>query len=106
MKELIQSYDKIRTEIATNFGLDSLWYNLIIYVDCPWDGSSREFSWSEDGEDGSYSSCDVYGTSEWVSKCGNYTLYVGDNGCGDRDMYLFSNANKKEEGYFDRFDYF
>lgn len=103
MKELIESYSKFRTEIANNFGLDSLWYNLVICVDFPWDGNSRDFRWSESDED-SYSYCDVYGTSEWVSKCGNYTLYVGDNGCGDLDMYLFSNANRKEEGYFDSFD--
>lgn len=102
MKEMLEIYKRARSDIASKFGLDGLWYNLIDCTNMPWYGDIREFSWSEsdEGKD-DYAACEVYGTSMWVSSCGEYTLYVGDNGCGDHDMYLFANSMKKDEDYFD-----
>lgn len=35
---------------------------------------------------------DIYGTSVWTTS--EFTVAILDNGCGDRDAYLFDNKNR------------
>lgn len=99
----IESYEKARKGLAEMFGLDDLWRNVIVADNEPWcDYGQLHNEVGYGCEELSYGfepeySFEVYGTSRWVSNCGEYTLFVGDDGCGKRDMYLFKNCNKVEE---------
>lgn len=103
MVNVIKAYDEAREGLAKMFGLDDMWHNVITAVDQPWcDYNELHNEVGYGCEELSFGfepeySFEVYGTSRWESECGKYTLFVGDDGCGNRDMYLFDNANKVEE---------
>lgn len=103
MVNALKDYEKARIAVANMFGHCDLWHNLVDGTDEPWcdyGSMHNEVGYGgevEDGELNAEYSFEVYGTSRWVSKCGEYTLFVGNDGCGNRDMYLLKNCNKVEE---------
>lgn len=103
MVNAIESYEKARKGLAQMFGLDDLWYNVISCDTVPWcDYGDTYGSVGYGCEEMSYGfdaeySFDVYGTSRWVSKCDEYTLFVGENGSGECHMYLLKNCNQVNE---------
>lgn len=103
MINALKSYEKARIAVANMFGHCDLWHNLVDGTDEPWcdyGSMHNEVGYGCDelshGFEAEYS-FEVYGTSRWISKCGEYTLFVGNDGCGNRDMYLLKNSNKVEE---------
>lgn len=73
-------------------------YNLIDCRNCKWAinfcGQVVGYSYDNDDDDFAYE-IDVYGTSIWRRPKIGLTFVVGDNGCGDRDMYVFSCKNEQ-----------
>ncbi|AUR85915.1 hypothetical protein NVP1081O_180 [Vibrio phage 1.081.O._10N.286.52.C2] len=111
MDNLLKSETSIRTQIGKMFDLPELWHNLAnetnarLFINsqaCSVDeltpeflASIREFTYADTDQNiinGECYSCDVYGTSAWLSKDKQYLLFVAD-GCGNRDMYIFRTAN-------------
>ena len=115
MSNLLQSSKAIEKQIAEQFGLDELWYNLIDCTDelfqpdvCTdtfeqfneshLDGITEVtygYKNAQDYRDGNCFSFEIYGRSSWLSKDRQYMLFVGDQ--GDRDMYIFATKNYSEE---------
>ena len=100
--DLLKKYMDARENLAEYFDAP-IWYNLCIHIDDKWSDYGSEHSsvgWeyqeSADGEGDFMYGMEVYGTSRWESKDGKYTLFVGDDGCGNRDCYIFANENKIE----------
>lgn len=97
------------TLVWAHFGIGPQPYNICDMQKCFWlqDGT-RTFGWwddenqlrdanhaaeSDDPEDWDVMySGEVYGTSVWVTA--DYTLAVLNDGCGNRDAYVFTNKNK------------
>jgi len=78
------------------FGTD-IWNSIIFYLDEKWTDYSNQhgsIGFDLENEDFQYS-FDIYGTSRWEK--GGYVLFVGNDGCGNTDMYVFKLANKVEE---------
>jgi hypothetical protein len=90
-----------------SFGTDPMPYNICDMRDYFWIQSRRQFSWwdteslqtakDESGSDDPndwdpYYAGVVYGTSVWTTS--DFTVAVLDDGCGNRDAYLFTNKNK------------
>lgn len=93
---LLEQHATVERQIAEMFGLDYLWHNLVDCTDENWiqggihDDVTYGFEDNQSYEDGECYSFEIYGTSHWVSKCEKYSLFVGDDGSGGRDMYIFS----------------
>ncbi len=114
MKELLKTLAETEASIAAKFELDHLWHNL---VDCTDElftcdlipdniddmhkviNKVREFQYGfKDAnglEEGDCYSVEVYGTSVWLSADKQWLLTVADDGCGNRDFYLFDMNNIK-----------
>jgi len=99
MQDLLESYVSARQALSEYFDNDSLWYNVVIYDKDTWtENGSGDVYWElldDDSDDWNYS-IEIYGTSRWESKDGKYTMFVGNDGCGNRDCYVFLNSLKKE----------
>ena len=103
MSEFLQNYLNARKELAEYFDDAPIWHNVIINIEDHWTDfgeKHRSVAWDyqrdEDSErdSGEFEyGMEVYGTSRWLSKDGKYTLFVGDDGCGNRDCYIFLNEN-------------
>ena len=91
IKDTIKQYREAKKEIGKYFNTD-IWYNIIFYLDETWAGDEHGFLWGLQDDEFMYGA-EVYGTCMWEK--GDYVLYVGDDGCGNRDMYLFSKDKKK-----------
>lgn len=101
LQTLMKDYHSINTKIAELFDIgESCWHFIYNHLDNKWheygEEMPSEIAFMSEGED-EYDSLEVYGTSKWVSKCNNYTLFVCDTCCGERAMYVFNNANKESE---------
>lgn len=92
----IKKYVKAREELGEYFRTDIL-YNIIIYDEETWTNfyDNSEVKWDLQGDEFIYS-IDVYRCMNWASKDDKYTMFVGDNGCGDRDFYVFKNSLRIE----------
>jgi hypothetical protein len=103
--DLLRNYTKAVEALGEYFDT-GIYYNVIVLDDEEWtdygsqhDSVGWELLKDEDDDltDFNYG-FEVYGTSRWESKDGKYTLFVGDDGCGNRDCYVFLNSLKIEEG--------
>lgn len=108
LNDVMDQINDLTQKFWEHFGLEgSMFYNISDMRDCFWDQGSREFSWwsadeLQDAKDESGSddpddwdrmySGHIYGTSVWTTP--EFTVAVLDNGCGDRDAYLFANKNR------------
>ncbi|AGN30219.2 hypothetical protein VPFG_00219 [Vibrio phage nt-1] len=106
MSGLLATHKAVVSQIAAKFELDEIWHNIIDktdwYFTCDEEivEESYEFSFAEnlnEFEAGNYYSIEVYGTSIWRSTDKEYFLVVGNDGCGNQDMYLFSARNLVKE---------
>ena len=97
-----------RGRILEHFGLNELFYNICDMRECYWKAEKHSFGWW-DGEDQVEAAKDeaesddpadweamyskkIYGTSVWSTA--EYTLAVLNDGCGNRDAYLFAVAKR------------
>ena len=104
MLYLFQSYRDARNAIAEYFNDAPIWHNVIFNLEDQWtdhnslhDSISWELLDDPDDLDCWNYGVEIYGTSRWESNDGKYTLVIGDDGCGNRDCYVFDNALKVEE---------
>lgn len=108
-KEALKQYQNFRSFLGDYFDCGELWYNLIDHTDCIWgEWPNSGFGWSEPDDNDPLPGDDdfefmygaeLYGTSRWEKN--GYVLFVGDDGCGNRDMYLFDNNKKVDEEDYD-----
>ncbi|WZW72837.1 hypothetical protein [Vibrio phage TCU-VP03-AIR1] len=98
MKELLNTLSKTEIEIAKQFGLDHLWHGLVDCTNSVFAADNddllkaRDFQYADTEKaitEGDCYGIEVYGTSVWLSKDGQYVLTVADDGCGNRDFYIF-----------------
>jgi len=93
--------------IWSHFDLEPQALNIMDKRNCRWSQGIQDIGWWETDLDWSAAiteaagnledveptgSGDVYRTSIWSTK--SYTLFVLDDGCGNRDAYIFLNSNK------------
>lgn len=105
MENIFNIYNGSKDKISSYFNNAPIHHNIIFNIEVEWtdfDNLHNSVSW-EIAEKDSTSSWDfdewgygieIYGKSRWESIDGKYTLFVGDNGCGDRDCYVFKNSLK------------
>jgi len=96
IEEAFSQYKLAKGKIAEFFDCDCVWYNINDLTDDCWNetgGHNGSVRWGEDAEYGSEYSMDVYGTCRWEKD--GFVLFVGDDGCGNRDMYLFRLCNRR-----------
>lgn len=93
-------YTEARERLANVFGIDDLWYNLIWCGDEKWAEDEYRVQYDFTGMDDWGNAefdyyFEIYGRSRWQAH--GYVLFVGDNHCGDRDMYIFDLSKKVSE---------
>ena len=95
-EDILKNYSEARGAIGEFFDDAPMWYDLIDHTDEVWTDYGEEHdSIGFDLEDDEFQySFEVYGTSRWEKE--GYVLFVGNDGCGNRDLYLFKTANKDE----------
>jgi hypothetical protein len=90
IKDAINQYESARKAIGDFFEID-IYNDVQILLDCRWyDYDEQHDSVSFDQNEERYG-FEVYGTSRWEKD--GYVLFVGDDGCGNRDHYLFKKDN-------------
>jgi len=97
MEDALQQYIDSRKKLSDYFEAD-IWHNVIINIEDKWTDYGQqhgEIAWDFDSE--WMYSFETYGTSKWISKDEKYTLFVGDDGCGNRDCYIFLNELKVDD---------
>lgn len=102
MKQLLKTLAETEASIAAKFGLKDIWHNLVDCTDKVFvaDNSelekAYEFQYADTESEiteGDCYSIEVYGTSVWISDDEQYLLTACNDGCGNRDMYLFALKN-------------
>ncbi|CAL9990856.1 hypothetical protein VPHD479_0321 [Vibrio phage D479] len=104
----INNYLGAKAALLEQFDISGSFYDIEVSVDkrwrqCDWGSHTIEFGWEND--EFQYS-LEIYGTSVWKSKCGDYTLAVGDDGCGNRYGVIVSNILEftEDESVYEVFD--
>lgn len=106
MEDLLKKYVDAREALSEYFGVP-IWHNLELHLEDEWTdyGSQHDsVAWCFqrpdnpiDEDDGEFTySLEVRGTSRWQSKDDKYTMFVGRDGCGNTDCYVFLNELKLE----------
>lgn len=96
VKPFIVAYSNARDALGDYFGT-SIDYDVFDCTTDEWNDYGDKFGsvgYGGDGFDPDYA-FEVYGTSRWEAR--GYTMFVGDDGCGNRNIYIFDNDNKVEE---------
>lgn len=108
LNDVMDQINDLTENFWKHFGVSPVPYDICDMRGCSWVQRGREFGWWEyeaqlqnekttSGSDdpGDWDPMytgDVYGTSVWTTS--EFTVAVLDNGCGDRDAYLFDNKNR------------
>ena len=107
LNEVMDQINDLTEKFWKHFGESPLPYNICDMRGRFWAQGHQEFSWwsadeLQTAKDGSGSddpldwdpmyAGDIYGTSVWTTS--EFTVAILDNGCGDRDAYLFDNKNR------------
>lgn len=94
----IDNYLNSRTAIA-DFFETPIWEGIIFCLDEKWVEQGGTIRYDLGNEEEDYDdfiySFDIYRVSRWER--GGYVLFIGNDGCGNRDMYLFKSENKVEK---------
>lgn len=97
--EAVAAHEVALAFVAQHFGLESVWYELVAHLECPWvEHPSTVGLWggNEEGlfdpDDLEYEA-DKYGTARWETD--EYTLFHVYNN-GSKEAWLFTNSFKVE----------
>ncbi len=102
MTGLLATHKVVEQQIASKFGLQDIWHNLVDCTDKVFvaDNSdlekAYEFQYADTENEITEGDCyaiEVYGTSVWISDDEQFLLTACNDGCGNRDMYLFALKN-------------
>jgi len=104
MIDALKEYTDARERLSEYFDAP-IWHNLIINLEDEWTDYGSEhseigFDYQTPDEDSEWDSgefmdsFEIYGTSRWLSKDKKYTLFVGNDGCGNRDCYILNNEKR------------
>ena len=101
--DLIEEFHEARKKLSHYFEAP-VWHGVCINTEDSWTDYGQQHDsvgWyiqeDDDGCKEAMYSMEVYGTSRWESSDGKYTLFVGNDGCGNRDCYIFKNSLRVED---------